>query len=153
MGNVATTVSQIAAHSMSKPSDHPSGVELFDQQAWIEEHLRNNADAPASNVNRVFNFVVQAHPLNGMAFTMANNAAAKAYLSKCTMEEAAPFADAVSMYCFEKLAQEMFEDLDEPEAVVLHNATAKANLAFVALHCSSQAMREKAKALWPRIRI
>ena len=145
MGNALMLV---AAHSLSNPSsNHPSGVTLFDQQQWVDTHLRDTTIAPTS-VNIVFKFVVQWHPFNGMAFSFADKAAARAYLSTCTLEEAAPFADAVSVYCFEELSTRAgaLEDITP----VFRNATAAANLAYIALHCNSSEYREKVESIWER---
>ena len=132
------TVIQIHRHLTSTPL-----VSLFDQQAWIAEHLVNKV--ANTDVDGVFKLVVMTHPLNGMAFSMADDGAAKAFLASCSMVDAAPFADVVTTYCHEALSKSVNEAVD----TTLRNATSAGNLAFMGIHSTCPETRAKVARMWP----
>lgn len=104
----------------------------FDNEKWVQENL---TEKDKNNPNSIFAFVRLKHPYQGCCSDPYNLPKAN---KKSSVDELSKFADAVTIFCFEKIGNDI-KDFSLEDA----NTSAVGNVAYIALHHSNQQIRQK----------
>lgn len=123
---------------------------VFDQSGWVKKH-----GLKGKSVETVFAYVKMIHPFMGMAFPLEEMTEPGLFerVLKMDLREMAEYADAVTVACTDDVYQDPSVILSDFKRGV--NVTSLGNVAYVALHHSEPAKRQKyvemIKLLRPRL--
>jgi hypothetical protein len=119
---------------------------LFDHKAWLAAVPAGVLDP--SDIDKCFEYVLRNHPLSGVATV---GSVGKQELLALSIEEAAGYADAVTVFCCEALSPHQTQNLDF--GLDDFNDTALGNLAFIAVNHSDAAVRARCRAKFLELKV